>query len=145
MTHRIPVAAVSVGVLIGVTPNHARAQMPVRQPVMLVAAADTTGGRVHGFVRDAAGAAVADARVLAVGQTIVSARSDLRGRFQPQGIWAWCRAQRSRVFWCAGCNQVIRTVRCATHLTISRCPVWRRGFWRITMFPGANRRRRRSN
>lgn len=82
MAHHIPVAAISVGVLIGVAPNHARAQIPARQPVMLVAAANTTGGRVHGFVRDAAGAAVPDARVLAVGQTIVSARSDLRGRFQ---------------------------------------------------------------
>jgi hypothetical protein len=42
----------------------------------------TAAGRVQGLVRDAAGKAVADASVLAVGQTVVSARSDAKGRFQ---------------------------------------------------------------
>ena len=39
-------------------------------------------GRVLGIVRDGTGLAIADADILAVGQTIVSSRSDVRGRFQ---------------------------------------------------------------
>jgi hypothetical protein len=69
MSHRIPVIAfagivfaVSLGVEVG-----ARASAP---------------GRVLGIVRDLTGLAIADADILAVGQTIVSSRSDVRGRFQ---------------------------------------------------------------
>src|SRR5688572_30804465 len=38
-------------------------------------------GRVQGLVRDAAGQALSDTSVLAVGQTVVSVRSDAAGRF----------------------------------------------------------------
>jgi hypothetical protein len=44
-------------------------------------AAGPMHGRVHGMVCDAAGRGLADASVLAVGQTIVSVRSDLAGRY----------------------------------------------------------------
>ena len=39
-------------------------------------------GRVHGFVRDAAGLGVADASVLAVGLTVIASRSNAQGRFE---------------------------------------------------------------
>src|SRR5436190_18559756 len=54
-------------------------------------------GRVSGLVRDGAGQGVADASVLALGQTIISARSDVRGRFElslPPGDYV-LRATRS--------------------------------------------------
>ena len=44
-------------------------------------AASPMHGRVHGTVCDANGRGLADASVLAVGQTIVSVRSDLTGRY----------------------------------------------------------------
>ena len=67
--HRIPIAAVSVSVF-----------LLIAQDVRLCASEST--GRVHGYVRDVGGAAVSDASVLAVGLTVVAARSDARGRFQ---------------------------------------------------------------
>lgn len=56
-----------------------------------------TAGRVSGLVRDGAGQGVADASVLALGQSIISARSDVRGRFElslPPGDYV-LRATRS--------------------------------------------------
>ena len=55
--------------------------------MVLIAAGGSTNaatpmhGRVHGMVCDASGKGLADASVLAVGQTIVSVRSDLSGRY----------------------------------------------------------------
>ncbi len=57
----------------------ASAQSLVPERVMVRAA--VSSGRVQGLVRDAAGNGVADASVIAVGSTIVAARSDVRGRF----------------------------------------------------------------
>ena len=67
MSHRIPATALACAVL-----------FIVLSPVVHAGAS----GRLHGLVRDAAGIAIADASVLAVGASIVSARSDIRGRFQ---------------------------------------------------------------
>jgi hypothetical protein len=77
--HRIPVAAISTVILLWSSGQalHARAMVRERGD----AAATTTSGRVNGFVRDAAGIAVPQASVLAVGQSVVAARTDARGRF----------------------------------------------------------------
>ena len=68
--HRIPIAAISIAIL----------ATTIVHDVRLEARAST--GRVHGFVRDGAGTGVADASVLAVGLTVIAARSDAHGRFQ---------------------------------------------------------------
>ena len=68
MSHRIPAIAFAGIVAAFVCPD-LRADAPA-------------SGRVLGIVKDAAGEAIVDASVLAVGQTIVSSRSDVRGRFQ---------------------------------------------------------------
>jgi hypothetical protein len=81
MVHRIPAAAVAIISLLGLTARAAYAQVP-QSPSRILAAASMTHGRVHGIVRDGSGMAVADASILAVGQTVVAARSDRRGRFQ---------------------------------------------------------------
>jgi hypothetical protein len=77
--HRIPVAAISTVILLWSSGQslYARATLPERDD----AVAANTSGRVNGFVRDAAGAAVPQASVLAVGQSVVAARTDARGRF----------------------------------------------------------------
>jgi hypothetical protein len=77
--HRIPVAAISTAILFWSSGQslHARAALPERAESV----STTTSGRVNGFVRDAAGLAVAEASVLAIGPSVVAARSDLRGRF----------------------------------------------------------------
>lgn len=91
--HRILVAAVSTGILLGTSTT------------ALIASSGPLGdrratapsGRVHGFVRDAAGLALPDVSVLAVGLTVVAARSDANGRFQmtvPAGDYI-LRATRS--------------------------------------------------
>jgi hypothetical protein len=49
---------------------------------MAVHASAPAAGRVTGLVRDAVGIALPDVSVLALGETIVSARSDPQGRFQ---------------------------------------------------------------
>ena len=69
MSHRIPVIALA-GILFAAS---------LGSDVRASAAAS---GRVLGMVRDGTGLAIADADILAVGQTIVSSRSDVRGRFQ---------------------------------------------------------------
>jgi len=51
-------------------------------PVRAVVRASNAAGRVHGLVRDVAGRGVSGASVLAVGLTIISARSDVSGRFE---------------------------------------------------------------
>ena len=70
MPHRIPVVAISIAVI----------ALTVVPQVRLHAS--QSSGRVHGFVRDAVGVAVADASVLAVGARVIAARTDTRGRFQ---------------------------------------------------------------
>ncbi len=70
--HRVPVAAVAIAVAFGAS---AGASGHGGRDAAVV------GGRVHGFVRDAAGAAIVDASVLAIGTTVVAARSDAYGRF----------------------------------------------------------------
>ena len=69
MSHRIPVIAFAGIVFAASLGSDVRASAPAT-------------GRVLGMVRDGAGVAIADADILAVGQTIVSSRSDVRGRFQ---------------------------------------------------------------
>jgi len=69
MSHRIPaIAFAGIVVAVLLSPD--------------LGASTPASGRLLGIVRDAAGVAIADASVLAVGQTIVSSRSDVRGRFQ---------------------------------------------------------------
>src|SRR5262245_57511688 len=77
--HRIPVTAISIIIVLWSSAQslHARAMVFDRAD----AAAAGTIGRVNGFVRDAAGLAVAEASVLAVGPAVVAARSDTSGRF----------------------------------------------------------------
>ena len=70
--HRVPVAALSIAILFG-----ASAGASSRDD-----RGSAANGRVHGFVRDAAGAAIVDASVLAIGATVVAAKSDDLGRFQ---------------------------------------------------------------
>ena len=79
--HRIPVAAIALISLLGPIVGAASAQTPPA-PTRVLASAPIAAGRVHGMVRDGAGIAVADASILAVGQTVIAARSDHRGRFQ---------------------------------------------------------------
>jgi hypothetical protein len=69
MSHRIPVIAFA-GIVFAAS---------LGSDVRVNAAAS---GRVLGIVRDGTGLGIADADILAVGQTIVSSRSDVRGRFQ---------------------------------------------------------------
>ena len=69
MSHRIPVIAFAGIVFVASLGSDVRASAPAT-------------GRVLGIVRDGSGVAIADADILAVGQTIVSSRSDVRGRFQ---------------------------------------------------------------
>lgn len=74
--------AVAIGIIAGASlwfGANPSAQPGVSEGVM-TSAAFVSGG-VQGLVRDAAGKGLADASVLAVGQTILSARSDVRGRF----------------------------------------------------------------
>jgi len=77
--HRIPVAALSSVIILWSSGQslYARAAVPER----VESFAANTSGRVNGFVRDAAGVAVPQASVLAVGQAVVAARSDSHGRF----------------------------------------------------------------
>jgi hypothetical protein len=56
----------------------AQARLPDR---VLAGAAPNSGGRILGFVRDATGRAIAEASVMALGRTVISARSDAAGRF----------------------------------------------------------------
>jgi len=79
MVHRIPIAATTVGILLASLAGVAEAQ--TFTPVRMLATTSAASGRVYGFVRDANGAAIAEASVLAVGATVVTARSDARGRF----------------------------------------------------------------
>jgi hypothetical protein len=69
MSHRIPAIAFAVIVFAASLGSDVRAGA-------------AASGRVLGIVRDGTGLAIADADILAVGQTIVSSRSDVRGRFQ---------------------------------------------------------------
>lgn len=72
----------AIGVALGVSvwlAAGASAQSLVPERVM--ARATISAGRVQGLVRDAAGNGVADASIIAVGLTVVAARSDVRGRF----------------------------------------------------------------
>jgi hypothetical protein len=64
--HRIPVAALSSVIILWSSGQslYARAAVPERAETF----AANTSGRVNGFVRDAAGVAVPQASVLAVGQ-----------------------------------------------------------------------------
>lgn len=116
--HRIPVAAISIGILSGTPALAVQAQSRTPASVPASAAFPTAptgatfsstpvgavsssasvgayssstidialpaaeGGRVQGFVRDAAGLAVSGASVLAVGTTVIAARSNARGRFE---------------------------------------------------------------
>ena len=66
--HRIPVAALTYFIILWSFGQSLYAR-------------EATIGRVNGFVRDAAGIAVAEASVLAVGPTVGAARSDAHGRF----------------------------------------------------------------
>lgn len=68
MRHRIPAIAVA-GIILAAFGSDLRAT-------------PAASGRVLGIVKDGFGLAIADADILAVGQTIVSSRSDVRGRFQ---------------------------------------------------------------
>ena len=77
--YRIPVTAISVVIVLWSSAESLSARAPVSERVEAVA--PDTSGRVHGFVRDAAGLAVAEASVLAVGPKVVAARSDAHGRF----------------------------------------------------------------
>ncbi len=54
---------------------------PVVQPVSVLVRASTSGGTIHGIVRDDAGAAVGGVSVVAMGTTLVASRSDTLGRF----------------------------------------------------------------
>jgi hypothetical protein len=93
MRHHIPVITiciVSAGFATGLS-----AQSPAPERLLARAALET--GHVSGLVSDAVGRGVADASVLALGQTLVSARSDARGHFQlalPPGDYV-LRATRS--------------------------------------------------
>src|SRR4051812_36692735 len=49
--------------------------------VWAMAGSPAVVGRVQGLVRDAAGQALSDTSILAVGQSVVSVRSDATGRF----------------------------------------------------------------
>lgn len=69
MSHRIPAFAFAGIVFAASLGSDVRASAPA-------------SGKVLGIVRDGTGLAIADADILAVGQTIVSSRSDVRGRFQ---------------------------------------------------------------
>lgn len=80
MVHRIPVAAIVIGSLGAPLAGPAFAQAVA--PVRILTSAATSSGRVHGFVRDDAGLAIAEASILAVGHTIIAARTDASGRFQ---------------------------------------------------------------
>lgn len=74
--------AIGIGIIVGfgVLPaERADAQMPA--PERLLARASLAAGHVDGLVRERSGRSVADASIVAVGQTIVAARSDARGRF----------------------------------------------------------------
>ncbi len=81
--HRHLAVAISViGVVFGASAwLAADASAQFLAPERVVARAATAAGRVQGLVRDGAGQGVPGASVLAVGQTIISARSDVRGRF----------------------------------------------------------------
>ena len=68
MRHRIPAIAVA-GIILAAFGSD-------------LGATGAASGRVLGIVKDGSGLAIADADILAVGQTIVSSRSDVRGRFQ---------------------------------------------------------------
>ena len=72
----VPTIVFGIGLCIG-TGADAQGVAPVR----VVARTATTAGLVHGLVKDIAGRAVADASIMAVGQTVISARSDVSGRF----------------------------------------------------------------
>ena len=88
MRHRIPVfiigAASVITLLGGALPVHARQSAPSAvplEPVRLASNLPPSVGRVQGIVKDQAGVTIPAASVLAVGQTVVSARSDASGRF----------------------------------------------------------------
>jgi hypothetical protein len=93
MRHRIPVITICiVSTWVGASLS---AQSPAPERLLARAAIET--GHVSGLVSDAVGRGVADASVLALGQTLVSARSDVRGHFQlslPPGDYV-LRATRS--------------------------------------------------
>jgi hypothetical protein len=87
MWHRNPVVSiVSAGVvaLLGVAVSaHAQSIAPSSSPEAIRVASNlpARAGRVQGSVKDPSGVAIGDASILAVGQTVVSARSDAAGRF----------------------------------------------------------------
>ena len=87
MRHRNPVVtALSAGVvaLLGVVVSaHAQLAAPSSSPEAIRVASNlpVRVGRVQGTVKDQSGIVIGDASILAVGQTVVSARSDVTGRF----------------------------------------------------------------
>jgi hypothetical protein len=101
--HRHCPVVVGVALVAGVlcVPD-AAAQLPARPSAHdaapeFILVRGTADGRVHGLVSDAAGAAVVDASVFAVGATVIAARSDVQGRFAlslPPGDYV-LRASRS--------------------------------------------------
>jgi hypothetical protein len=61
--------------------GEAAAQTLIRTSTEIARAVPVRGGRVEGTVRDQSGGAVAGVSVVAMGETISAARSDVRGRF----------------------------------------------------------------
>lgn len=87
MRHRIPVIFLAAGMVICAGADVARAQQPAAPAPPLASVHLVSNpparsvGRVQGTVKDQTGGAIAEASVLAVGHTVVSARSDADGRF----------------------------------------------------------------
>jgi hypothetical protein len=87
MWHRNPVVSiVSAGVVAllgGAVSAHAQSMAPSSSPeaIRLASNLPVRVGRVQGTVKDQSGIVIGDASILAVGQTVVSARSDASGRF----------------------------------------------------------------
>ena len=93
MRHCIPV--ITFCIVSTVFGTGLSAQSPAPERLLTRAGLET--GHVSGLVSDAVGRGVADASVLALGQTLISARSDARGHFQlslPPGDYV-LRATRS--------------------------------------------------
>ena len=72
---------VAVAVLLFAAGDDAAAQTLIRTSTEIARAVPVRAGRVEGIVRDQSGGAVAGVSVVAMGETISAARSDIRGRF----------------------------------------------------------------